>query len=162
MLTIKYQGQAVQTALGKLIAALDNPQPMLHKIGHEMAESTMRRFVTAKAPDGTPWDGKSDLAKRKNPATKNKPLQGETLALSTGIIHQVRAGVIEIGSAQEYAAVHQFGAAQGSLWQGRDKRGRRAQSPWGHIPARPYLGINASDEQTIVEIVQEYLGRNLK
>ncbi|RMX11051.1 hypothetical protein EBQ24_02495 [Allofranklinella schreckenbergeri] len=61
MLTIKYQGQAVQTALGKLIAALDNPQPMLHKIGREMAESTMRRFPAAKAPDGTPWALKGEL-----------------------------------------------------------------------------------------------------
>ncbi|MDO4706717.1 phage virion morphogenesis protein [Vandammella animalimorsus] len=161
MLTIKYQGQAVQTALGKLIAALDNPQPMLHKIGREMAESTMRRFPAAKAPDGTPWAPKGELAQRKSPRTKHKPLQGETLALATGIIHQVRGQTIEIGSAQEYAAVHQFGAAQGSLWQGRDKRGRRAQSPWGDIPARPYLGINAGDEQTIIDIVQEYLGRNL-
>ena len=30
-----------------------------------------------------------------------------------------------------------------------------------NIPARPYLGINAGDEQTIIDIVQEYLGRNL-
>lgn len=62
-----------------------------------------------------------------------------------------------IGSGQEYAAVHQFGAKAGSLWQGRDKRGRRAKSPWGDIPARPYLGLSKQDEQSILDIVQDYL-----
>lgn len=157
MLTIKYEGKAVQTALGKLLQAIDRPQPMLHKIGQDLAESTMHRFATGKAPDGAPWKGKERTTREANPYTSSKPLIGETKALSTTIRHQVAGHSIMIGSGQEYAAVHQFGAKAGSLWQGRDKRGRRAKSPWGDIPARPYLGLSPQDEKTILDIVHEYL-----
>ena len=56
-----------------------------------------------------------------------------------------------------YAAVQQFGARAGSLWSGKDRRGRNAKAPWGDIPARPYLGLSAKDERNIMEIVRDYL-----
>ncbi|MDO5290232.1 MAG: phage virion morphogenesis protein [Pseudomonadota bacterium] len=157
MLTIKYEGKAVQTALGKLLQAIDRPQPMLHKIGQDLAESTMHRFATSSAPDGSRWAPKSAVTRRAYPYSGAKPLVGETKALATTIRYQVAGHAIMIGSGQEYAAVHQFGAKAGSLWQGRNKRGRRAKSPWGDIPARPYLGLSKQDEQSILDIVQDYL-----
>jgi len=53
-----------------------------------------------------------------------------------------------------YAAVHQFGAAQGAF--GNTSRG--SPIPWGDIPARPYLGLSDDDRQEIETFVADRLG----
>ena len=157
MLTIKYEGKAVQSALGELLRSISRPEPLLRRIGQDLAESTMQRFAGGKAPDGTPWAPKGDLARRKSPSTAGKPLVGETRALATTVAYAVRGHVIEVGSPMVYAGVHQFGARAGSLWKGKDRRGRSARAPWGDIPARPFLGLSDADEEHILELVREYL-----
>ena len=47
MLTIKFDGKSVQSALAQTMAAIQEPRPMLLKIGEELADSTMRRFPEA-------------------------------------------------------------------------------------------------------------------
>lgn len=156
MLTVKFEDRDVQSALAKTLALIDKPRPMLLKIGEELAESTMKRFPQGKGPDGTPWAKKSAVTLAKHPRGGKRPLIGESRTLSTTISYAVEGNAVVVGSNAVQAAVQQFGAPAGSLWQGRTKRGR-SQAPWGDIPARPYLGVSAADEVTILEIVHEYL-----
>lgn len=58
----------------------------------------------------------------------------------------------------EYAATQQFGAKKGEFRS--TKNG--APVPWGDIPARPFLGISADDEDKIIEIIQSHLAAALK
>ncbi len=171
MLTIKYEGRAIQSALAKTLATLDKPEPMLKRIGMDLADSTMKRFATGKGPDGAPWAANSPttlsrysagFSRKKNGSlTKRsmaklagkKPLIGESSDLSTSIEWQLQGRTIMVGSRLQYAAVQQFGAKAGSLWRGTGN----ARAPWGDIPARPYLGLSAKDERSIMEIVRDYL-----
>lgn len=157
MLTIKYDGKDVQSALGRALQVLDNPRPMLMKIGEELAESTMARFPRGKGPDGVPWARKSPVTLARHPRGGRKPLIGESRTLSSSISYRVQGTTIMVGSNAVQAAVMQFGAAKGSLWSGKDKRGRSGRSPWGNIPARPYLGVSPQDEVTILDVVADYL-----
>ena len=157
MLTIKVEKGRVPTALAQVLDVLEQPRPLLQAIGEYGIDSTMARFKTAKAPDGASWAPKSATTLARHPRGGRRPLIGESRALSSTMAYQVGARSVAWGSNQVYAAVQQFGAPAGSLWQGKDKRGRRAKSPWGDIPARPFLDISAADERNILEIVREYL-----
>ena len=157
MLTIKYDRGNVPTALAQVLSVIDNPRPLMQAIGEYGIDSTMRRFATGKGPDGTPWAPKSKTTLARHPRGGRKPLIGESRALSTTIAYRATDRSVEWGSNQAYAAVQQFGAAKGSLWRGKDKRGRNAMAPWGDIPARPYLGLSDADERNILEIVRDYL-----
>lgn len=156
-LTIKYDGKDVQSALAQTLSVIDNPRPLLMQIGEALAESTMRRFPAGKGPDGVPWAPKSAVTMARHPRGGKRPLIGESKTLATSITFDVQGKTVVVGSNAIQAAVQQFGAPAGSLWQGKDKRGRNARAPWGDIPARPYLGISDEDEVTILEIVAEYL-----
>ena len=117
----------------------------------------MRRFRAGKGPDGTPWAPKKASTIAAHPRGGRKPLIGESRALSGLIAYQVSDRGVAWGSNQEYAGVHQWGAPAGSLWKGTDRRGRKAQAPWGDIPAPPYLGLSAEDERNILLIVRDHL-----
>lgn len=144
----------------------------LSRVGEVLAETTKQRFQTSTAPDGTRWEPNAPatyenlLARFKGSVTRRgklsakgaaraagkKPLIGETGALATQIFYRQSGDMVEIGSPMIYAAVHQFGAAAGAF--GSTSRG--APIPWGDIPARPFLGLSADDEQFIIEIFGEY------
>ena len=166
---------AAIAGLSALIARGSDISPLMAMLGGKLTDSTMDRFATSTAPDGSPWApnahtairqaldrNKRSLSKRSGALTKTgktiaagkKPLIGETGALGTTIDYQLLGrDTVEIGSGTKYAATHQFGAKQGAF--GRSKRG--GPIPWGDIPARPFLGISAQDERTITSVINEYL-----
>ena len=157
VLSLKLEDKAVRSALGRALEVLDAPRPMLMKIGEELADSTMARFPRGKGPDGVPWARKSPTTLARHPRGGRRPLIGESRVLSNSISHQVQGKQVMVGSSAIQAAVLQMGAKAGSLWKGKDQRGRRGRSPWGDIPARPYLGLSDEDEVTILDVVADYL-----
>jgi hypothetical protein len=54
-------------------------------------------------------------------------------------------------SPREDAPTHQFGAKKHSFTGGK--------TPWGDIPARPFLGLSAADRVEVLAILQEHLER---
>lgn len=164
--TVNIDDAQVLAALGRLRRKTDNLGPVLMAIGEDLVDSTKRRFATATAPDGTPWAANSEvtisrylglsganfkkdgsLSKKGEARRANKkPLTGETGALGQQIHYRVNGNVLEVGSSMEYAAMQQLG-------------GRRADFPnlWGDIPARPFLGLSASDISDINQTVRDYL-----
>lgn len=142
-----------------------NLRPVLAEIGEDMAESTKRRFSTAKAPDGAPWAANSattlarysDLFARKKDGTLSKkaeakiagkkPLTGETRALATTINYQLQGdNAVSIGSPMVYAAMQQFGGKKSDF-----------SHLWGDIPARPFLGTSEADKTNIADLVRSYM-----
>jgi len=148
---IEFDDRAITAALSNLAAAGRDLSPALRDIGEYMLNATKERFAAGEAPDGTPWaeNKPSTLAKKKG----DKPLIGESKRLSNEISYALTGEGVEIGTSLEYAAVQQFGADQGEF--GNTSRG--APIPWGDIPARPFLGINADDEHEILAIIGEHI-----
>lgn len=168
MITNELDCRSATTHLYRLADAMKNPKPAMKLIGENLVDSTKQRFQTSTAPDGSRWKpntvatllgyiGKYAGSYRKdgrvtskggNRIAGKKPLIGETSSLSGNITYRLVADGLEIGSPQKYAAMQQFG-------------GQKSEFPnlWGDIPARPFLGVSTSDEDMMIETVENYLQR---
>ncbi len=169
MIEVKLEDEAIRAAFTRLVQAGIQMKPLMQEIGEFLAETTKQRFQTSTAPDGSRWAPNAEttyvdlLGRFKSSygkagkisaagirrAARKKPLIGETGALSTTINYRAGSDFVEIGSPMEYAAVQQFGAKARSFTGGK--------TPWGDIPARPFLGLSASDRDGLLEIINSYL-----
>ena len=170
MLTLKLEDIDAQRTLNALVQAGANLRPLMKKIGEGLTDSTKDRFATTTAPDGSRWlpnkastlnlflaetsgnfDTKSGFLNKRGAsriAGKN-PLTGINKTLRTTINYQASEQGVNIGSPEDYAGTQQFGAAARSFKGGK--------SPWGTIPARPFLGISSDDERLIVDATLDFL-----
>lgn len=164
MINVELKDEDVQRALQQAARALTDMTPLMQELGEMLVESTKARFPKGVGPDGETWAPKSQVtidayrrreAKGQNTHLDFRPLFGPSGMLFSQIHYEATADSIEIGSNMIYAAVMQFGAAKGAF--GKDSRGHSI--PWGNIPARPFLGISATDRGNIVAAVEEWLGR---
>lgn len=146
---IDYDDKDVTRMLQRLIDAGINPRPALLEIGEELVDSTKKRFETASGPDGTPWARNApSTIKRKG---RDQPLTGGG-TLMDQINYQLSGNdTLEVGSPTVYAAMQQFG-------------GTKAEFPhlWGDIPARPFIGISAEDEEKIIDLFNDYLEKQIQ
>lgn len=184
MIKVEVADQQVLDTINHLITSLENPRSVYKDIGEYLVDSTKRRFATSTAPDGTRWAsnsqvtilqylaGKSDGGKKKGyfyaKNTKKDPNRKGKLAalgieavtskrpliregtLSEQISYKVdENGDLLIGSPMGYAAVQHFGAKQYSFEGGK--------TPWGDIPARPFLGISDKDKSTILGYLSDFM-----
>lgn len=165
-ITIEIDSAPVLDALNRLAAGV-GPEGMrkpLKNLGEHLAEATRQRFVTSTAPDGSRWApnaqatylgglGKRDSGKsgRINARGAAKVMNKKPLVDSGFLAEQIVWQMLPDGSGIEVgtnrfaedipggAAVHQFGS--------RD----------GKIPARPFLGLSAADEEKVLGILDRYL-----
>jgi phage virion morphogenesis protein len=170
MIQVEIDDKQVMAALNRLLETGADMTPAMRDIGEYLVTSTRQRFQDGVAPDGTPWApnsattfdlligglGKSNFGKsgrlNKRGAGRvagKKPLIGETKQLSTKIFPRATAHSVEVGSPLEYAATQQFGAKKHSFTGGK--------TPWGDIPARPFLGLSDDDQRAVLDILQEHL-----
>lgn len=153
----------VQALLRQAGDRLADPSPLLREIGAALVQSTRERFDTMSDPTGKKWAALSPDTKlsrmggarrvytkkmtfRKGAADKMSRMtilfrQGH---LRNSITARANRTGVEIGTNLVYGALHQFG--------GRAGRGQKIT-----IPARPYLGVSATDEDRIATLAQEYL-----
>lgn len=148
------------------------------RLGEYLQSSTQARFKTQTAPDGTPWAPlkQSTIRRKKTNADKILTLRGY---LRGGIRWQaLDDNTVQVGTNLKYAAIHQFGgeiqqpARQATvryrtvsgrvLFAGRKHKRvmERLVSIPAHttpVPARPFLGISASDHREIREIIQLWI-----
>ena len=130
----------VKAAFLKLQGTLHDLTPVFQDIGEAMLNVTRERFNTQTAPDGTPWKPLSPayaLVKKQNVAqilTLSGRLRGT-------LTYQAGPKEVRIGTPLVYGATHQFGR--------------------GAIPARPFLGLSQSDEQELLDILNDHLSRAL-
>ena len=129
-------------ALARLAAVLSHPDDIMDRIGRYLVASTHRRFERERAPDGTPWlKSARVIAEGGQTLTDTGRLRGSIAYVLTD-----GGRGVEVGTNVVYAAIHQFG--------GRAGRRRRAR-----IPARPYLGVDEHDRDTILRIVAQAIER---
>lgn len=174
MITIEINDAEFQAVLNRVTGVLADTTAMMNKIGAYLRDQTEDRFDKQAAPDGTAWAPRS-AATLKNYARRGLKHGGIlhlTGQLSGNIFHDYGLDWTRIGSAEPYAAVQQFGAAQGQFGAqaGRTKPSeKRPKSqdyfvllPWGDIPARPFLGFADEDREGVREIAMEALARAMQ
>ena len=152
----------VKAAFEALQKRLADLTPAFQDIGEALLNSTRARFRNSEAPDGTPWKALSEATligrarrasggrlKNKDGRYSKKAALGYAFAKPLidrghlmGLLNY-RAGPreVRIGTPLIYGATHQFGR--------------------GAIPARPFLGLSASDETMLLDILNDHLRRTL-
>ena len=153
---------AAGTALGQLLARARNLKPAYEEIGSVLVTLTQERFEAERAPDGTPWTPFA-LATLRRRLGSQKPKKGgkgggaslapkllqDKRILFRSITYQADASGVAEGTNVKYAALHQFGGTEDM-----------APGP-AHVPARPYLGLEAPDAARVSTILVHYLGEPL-
>lgn len=155
------------------------------RIGERLVKSTRERFKTQTAPDGTPWAPLKPATIRRKKYNPDKILTlrgylgGNAASGGQGPRFQpIDDYTVEVGVNAKYGAIHQFGGeiqrssrqatvryrsvAGRVLFAGRkDKKAtaRQVSIPEHSItmPARPFLGISASDDQDIRQIIRDWI-----
>ncbi len=163
MIKVELEMQDAADTFRELAARCADLRPLMQEIGEALTETTKRRFQTSTAPKGIVWapnaastyqgylsafassfkDGKLTKAGVARAIAK-KPLIGESGRLGREIIYRAYNNSVEVGSALPYAAIHQEGGQAGP--------GKKVT-----IPARPYLGLSADDQEMIFESAAAYL-----
>lgn len=145
--SVELSGDEIVGALRDLQSAINDLGPAFREIGEVLTESTKARFESGIGPDGQPWQDNADATiERKG---RNSPLI-DTGTLMEQIHYSIVGNTLEIGSPMVYAAMQQFG-------------GTKDEFPWlwGDIPARPFLGVSASDRDDILQIVKSHLSSSI-
>ena len=121
----------------------------LRKIATQMYRAVMLNFRTqgARTPGGA-WVPLSDVTlerRRKGRGSRSPRILQDSGLLMGSIIPEATDKMAKVGVNLPYAATMQFGARKGAI--GKTKRG--SPIPWGDIPARPYMVLNADDKKKI-------------
>jgi phage virion morphogenesis protein len=161
--SVTFDDAQVQAGLARLSALVANPGPLLAILGERLVMSARERFDTNVSPDGAAWPALNPAyAEIRRPG----PMLVQSGALRDSVHAEVAGSVVRVGSGMIYAAVHQFGAVI------RPTQARALAFRMGannglfllqkvRIPARPYLGISATDEAAIIEDAQAFMMRVL-
>jgi len=142
---IKVDDAAVVSAIKRAIKRGDDFRPALREVGERLTAATLHRFDTTTASDGTAW---KPLA-ASTLAAKARTGDSSNILIRTGRMRRsihpvVRAKEVEIGTNIKsktgfpYPVAMQFGTSHG-------------------VPARPWLGVDSSDERRIISIFLKHL-----
>ena len=153
-LTIHVDDTMLRQGIERVMARMANAQPIFDEIGQRLVTSVVHRFEREAGPHGAPW----------KPSRRATGAGGQTLSdtgrLRDSITHRAGADHVQVGTHIRYAAIHQFG---GTI---RPKKGDRLVFSVGgtkvfaravKIPARPFLGLDASDRGTVLGVFRRHL-----
>ncbi|WP_233491024.1 phage virion morphogenesis protein [Pseudodesulfovibrio indicus] len=124
--------------LGTAVAKAGQSKAAMEEIGEMLVSSTVERFDTSTAPDGTSW-----------PVSQRAEEEGGKTLVDTGrmrgsIGYEASPGQIVVGSNLVYSRIHQLGGETG--------RGHAVT-----LPERPYLGISEEDIKEARAILADHL-----
>lgn len=129
----------VSETLARLAEKL--PETAFKDAGEYLLLAHFERFQRMESPDGRAWEPLTERYKnspRKRTSRGSKDILRLDGYLRDLLRYQTSESGLEFGTDAVYGATHQFGD---------DSR---------NIPARPYLGLSAEDEEEILHIFQQY------
>lgn len=124
--------------VGSTTAKAGQSQAAMAEIGEMLTSSTVERFDTSTAPDGTAW-----------PVSQRAEREGGKTLVDTGrlrgsIGYEASPSQVSVGSNLVYSRIHQLGGQTG--------RGHAVT-----LPARPYIGISEDDIKEARAILRDHL-----
>lgn len=133
--------------LAELIDRMANAEGFYKNVGEHLMNSVGKNFDNEQGPDGEGWAALSPvtIARREKAGGSASPILRVSGALRGSINSEPSATEVRIGTALIYAAIQHFGGESKGFMQPAE------------IPARPYLGISAEDEEEILAIAEEWL-----
>ena len=143
--------QAIQKLTG-IASQLQHPRKLYGLLGETLKKIHAARFEAEVEPTGKRWQALSPRTKAlKAKRGKSTKILRQDGYLADRTAYNYDDKGVEFGSDAKYARLHQFGGNAG--------RGMK-------IPARPWLGVNAQDEQKLLKkattLLQRQINQNLK
>ena len=153
---IELDNREIVAALDKIQRSSRDLHQPLDNIGAHIVSEIDLLFRDERDPYGNDWEPLSEVTikkRRKGPRSGNDKILNDTGRLKNSITHNVLGNSVEVGTNVVYAAIHQFGAAKHSLGQ---------SSPWGDVPARPFLptserGVPDDWVSEILDIIAKHI-----
>lgn len=124
--------------IGTAVTKARQSKAAMEEIGEMLTSSTVERFSTSTAPDGTEW-----------PVSQRAENEGGKTLVDTGrlrgsIGYEASPDQVIVGSNLVYARIHQLGGETG--------RGHAVT-----LPERPYIGISEDDIDEARAILADHL-----
>lgn len=169
-MVINFQVQGLKKLERKLKAAQDimrSLKPYWQQVGMYIQRQTIKeRFEKEQSPSGEKWKPLSDMTKtirsKKHPTGDMRILQ-DNGNLRESIQYEAGNNYVKVGSVLKYARIHQFGGTinvsnkqRRVLYRKGFRVGRTIK-----IPARPFLGITASELKHIKSMFRNYIKRRI-
>ncbi len=157
---IDLQDAALKAALLRVVNTMPGGRdalPLMQSLGQVLLTGTQLRFRSGKGPDGAPW----------KKSVRVQAFGGQTLrdqgVLANSISWQADANSVAIGTNLVYAAIHQFGGpirpkSAGAL-AFRLPTGQFVKVKKVTMPERPFLGVSDSDQQALLDRVEQFIQR---
>ncbi len=178
--TLEFDAAGALAAINQAAQALGDPAPMFRDMGEYLLIAHDQRFASQTAPDGTPWQALSPRYQR-----RKKKNQGKILVLDGHLMNTLRYQAsndeLLFGTNRKYGAIHHFGGdieiaarSQQAYFRQDGRSGEvgnrfvnKSRSNFAQrvtigqhtitIPARPFLGTSAQDNQELLAIATRYL-----
>lgn len=149
MFSLEWHDEELQAALARVEGALEDMSDVMNEVGEFLAESHQQRIEQSQgAPDGSAWAAKSPFTRSKDP----RPLY-DSGDMVQRIHHDYGPDFVSVGVSGLKVRTLHFGARKGAF--GKTKTGR--DLPFGDIPARPFIGLSATDQTNIAEALVEWI-----
>jgi len=158
---VEIHDEEVKRLFVRLSRDLTDTLPIMRRIAGIMADSVEENF----AREGRPRWEPSKRAIRDFGQTLQKSGR-----LAASITQKATATEAMVGTNVKYAAVHQFGAKKGAFGtfaakvKAHERKGvpvkahtRNVKTPWGDIPARPFMMVQDEDWGGIKTAVVDYI-----
>lgn len=153
-ITIKADSSPIEAILTRLNQFDADKSKMFNDIGDDMLHATRQRFKDQRDVDGNPW----------KMSWRARLQGGETGRddghLLNGMSYNVLSNGVEWGANQTYAHVFHYGAhitPKNGQYITFAVAGQYRKVKEVNIPSRTFLGINAEDEATVLDIVGSFI-----
>lgn len=172
---VELHSEEARQALRQLFDRLERRAPFFKSVGDQQVNSTKNNFARETAPDGAAWQAlrPATIRARQKRKLSQISILRETGSLAGSINSRASEDGVEVGSAHPLSPVHQLGKVidkkEGARWMVGRRFAKRDNPEDGHevairahkitIPARPFIGVSAEDEQRIAEIAEDWLMR---
>ena len=149
---------ALMRAFDTLIRRGGDPRPALEEIGDMLIADIQGRFMREEDPEGHPWA----------PSRRAEEEGGQTLTdnaiLRNSFTKEVAADSVTVGTAEIYAAIHNFGGiieAKNSEYLMFESGGQVFFLKKVEMPQREFMGITDENCSAALDILKDYLERAL-
>ena len=130
-MTVTVDGdEGVARGLTAIALSVHNATPLMRMIGAGLVQSTKRRFAGEVDPEGNPW---AALSPAYAAVKRGNQILTESRTLRGANTSRAARDQVEVGNNLIYGE--------------------------GGIPAPPYLGISAEDEDMILDAIEHFLAR---
>lgn len=155
---------AVREAFARLMGLMSDTTPMTRAIGVGLVSNTHARFEREVAPDGSSWAPLNPAyarGKQGSGILRGSAMRG---GLMGSVTYDAGRDSVAVGSNKVYAAIHQLGGTikpRSASHLVFNLGGAPVFARSVTIPARPYIGVSAEDEEMILDTIESGISRRL-